>query len=121
MIHTDTYKAQLADLLTQVTSDLKTLGVQNLENKSDWVATESATTEADPNTVADGAEEYEEREAILGDLEIRYNNIKRALQKIDAGTYGICEISGEEIESDRLDADPSARTCKAHREAVLPE
>ena len=33
-----------------------------------------------------------------------------ALEKIEAGKYGICEVSGEEIEADRLEAYPSAKT-----------
>jgi RNA polymerase-binding transcription factor DksA len=35
--------------------------------------------------------------------------IDRALQKIDAGTYGICEVSGEPIPRARLEAIPHAR------------
>ena len=39
------------------------------------------------------------------------------------GTYGSCEISGEAIEVERLEANPAARTCKAHieREAELAQ
>lgn len=40
--------------------------------------------------------------------------IERALEKIDEGTYGICDISGEEIPVKRLDAIPYAvMTVKA--------
>ncbi len=40
--------------------------------------------------------------------------IDRALQKIEEGTYGICDISGEEIPFKRLDAVPYATmTVKA--------
>jgi RNA polymerase-binding transcription factor DksA len=35
--------------------------------------------------------------------------IDRALAKIDAGTYGICEVSGEPIPKARLEAIPQAR------------
>jgi DnaK suppressor protein len=34
--------------------------------------------------------------------------IERALEKIDEGTYGICDISGKEIPRARLDAIPYA-------------
>ena len=37
-----------------------------------------------------------------------------ALERIEKGTYGICEVGNEEIEEDRLNANPAARTCKAH-------
>ena len=40
--------------------------------------------------------------------------IERALEKIDEGTYGICDISGEEIPLARLEAVPYATmTVKA--------
>ncbi|BBO93306.1 TraR/DksA family transcriptional regulator [Desulfosarcina ovata] len=38
-------------------------------------------------------------------------NIMRALQKIDEGTYGICEACEEEISIGRLKAIPDARYC----------
>lgn len=43
--------------------------------------------------------------------------IERALEKIDEGTYGICDISGEEIPKARLDAVPYATmTVKAQEQ-----
>lgn len=40
--------------------------------------------------------------------------IERALEKVDEGTYGICDITGEEIPTKRLDAIPYATmTVKA--------
>lgn len=35
--------------------------------------------------------------------------IVAALRRIETGTYGVCELTGEEIESDRLAATPWAR------------
>lgn len=36
--------------------------------------------------------------------------IERALRKFDIGTFGLCEVTGEEIELNRLKAVPWART-----------
>ncbi len=36
-----------------------------------------------------------------------------ALARIDAGTYGVCEVCGRRIASGRLEARPTARTCVA--------
>ena len=55
-----------------------------------------------------------ETNAILATLETEYNTIVLALSKIEKGTYGVCEISGEPIEEERLNADPGARTCMEH-------
>ena len=71
---------------------------------------------ADTNIAADFEEEFSQRSATLGELEIRWNNIKDALKRIEEGTYGICEVEGEPIELDRLEANPAAKTCKKHLE-----
>ena len=110
------HKAMLEKELVSVTEELKTLGVHNPANIHDWIATPEGTEvgEADENVSADHAEELEERTALLADLERRYNDTLRALEKIKNGAYGICEVSGHAIEPKRLDANPAARTCIEH-------
>lgn len=117
-METATYKTALEAALKTVTAELQGLGIHNPENAEDWIATptDTETGEADENVAADRAEDLEERSAILADLETRYNAINHALTKIEEGTYGICEVSGEQIELERLEANPAARTCKAHME-----
>ncbi|MFM2381653.1 MAG: hypothetical protein RLZZ76_420 [Candidatus Parcubacteria bacterium] len=115
MIDITVYKTQLEEDLAVITKELSTLGIHNPQVKEDWIAIqESEDSEADENLVADRVEDFEERMATLAALETQYNDIVRALAKIENGTYGICEISGEEIEEARLNANPSARTCMAH-------
>jgi RNA polymerase-binding transcription factor DksA len=98
--------------------ELATVGERNPENPSDWTPTAPVmdTLRADENEVADTFEESHNNAGILNQLEIRYQNVLRALKKIEDGNYGICEISGEPIETDRLEVNPSARTSKAHME-----
>lgn len=124
MADTAKYKAQLEEMRTTLTEELKTLGIQNPEVPEDWQATPQGVdvAQADPNVGADRVEDWDTRRATIAQLETRYNNINRALGKIEAGTFGICEISGEEIEADRLEANPAARTNKANinNEADLP-
>ena len=117
-MNTEHFKTRLEEELKTITKELKTVGVQNPENPSDWEAKEVAmdvmNATADENEAADKMEEYTQNRAINDTLEIRYNNIKRALEKIEDGTYGVCEISGEPIEEERLEANPAARTCTTH-------
>jgi RNA polymerase-binding transcription factor DksA len=102
--------------LATVEKELKTVGQKNPTNPADWEAKPSpaGVTSADPNDVADNIESYEENTAILKQLEIRYNEIKEALKKIGDETYGICAVGGEKIETERLEANPAATTCKKH-------
>ena len=41
-------------------------------------------------------------------LEKRLQSVERALQKIEEGTYGICDDTGEQIPKGRLEAIPEA-------------
>jgi RNA polymerase-binding transcription factor DksA len=96
--------------------ELATVGRVNPENPNDWQATPAVldTLNADENEVADTIEEFEGNTAILKQLEARLGDVHKALESITNGTYGVCEISGEPIERDRLEANPAARTCKLH-------
>ncbi len=110
------YKQKLLEEFSLVQKELEGVGRVNPDNKEDWEAEpgEMDTSSADESELADKMEEFETNTAVLKDLEIRYNDIKIALNKIDEGNFGICEISGTPIEEDRLEANPAARTCKAH-------
>lgn len=113
------FKDKLESELALVKKELEGVGQKNPDNKADWEATPPKnfeTDNADENETADKIEEYEENTAVLKELEIRFNDIKDALLKIEKNEYGICEISGEQIEVDRLEANPAARTCKRHME-----
>lgn len=66
-----------------------------------------------PQHEADQGSEVFEREkdmAILEQLEKELAEIEAALQRLDAGTYGVDEVTGEPIAPERLEAYPIART-----------
>jgi RNA polymerase-binding transcription factor DksA len=110
------YKKILEEDRDKLTIELNGLGVTDPSTPGDWdVKVPSLdVSNADENEFADRAEEQHIDSIVLDELEIRYRNVCHALKKIDAGTYGICEVSGQPIEEDRLEANPAARTCKAH-------
>jgi RNA polymerase-binding transcription factor DksA len=66
----------------------------------------------DANQEDQGAEmvEREKDLAILEGLEADLAEIEAALQRLEEGTYGIDEVTGEAIDPARLDALPTART-----------
>jgi RNA polymerase-binding transcription factor DksA len=62
---------------------------------------------------ADTASDTFEREkdlSILDQLEYELAELHAALERVDAGTYGVDEQTGEPIDPARLDAIPTART-----------
>ena len=110
------FKEKLEEEKKLLLKELGILGIENPENK-DWGALSTparGADRADSNIAADYDEAFAEKSHILGELEIRFNNIKDALKKIEDDTYGICEVDGKPIEIDRLEANPSSRTCKKH-------
>ncbi|MDB4991929.1 MAG: TraR/DksA family transcriptional regulator [Parcubacteria group bacterium] len=115
MKDTSSYASRLEEEKVTLEKELATVGRRNPSNPNDWEAVPQETgQESDPNDRADQMEHFSENAAILTDLEVRYAEVNGALARIEAGTYGICEEGSEEIELDRLNADPAARTCKAH-------
>ena len=92
--------------------ELKTVGHKNAHSAGGWEATPSDTdvNTADENEVADKFEELDDNNAILTQLEKQLIEVNDALSRIENGTYGICEKTGEPIDRARLEANPSART-----------
>lgn len=117
-IDTNYFKQKLETELAQVESELGKYGRRNPDNTEDWEGkpADFDTDTADESEAADKIEEYEENTAVVKELEVRYNDIKSALDKIAGGNYGMCEVCGAPIEADRLEANQAARTCKAHME-----
>src|SRR6056297_3618634 len=101
MQDTQEFKTRLEAQLTELTAELTTLGIHD-PDADDWITTpdQPQTGEPDENEHADSVEDWNERRAILSNLETRYNNTKRALEKIATGTFGSCEICQEHIALD---------------------
>jgi RNA polymerase-binding protein DksA len=49
--------------------------------------------------------------AVLDATRRRIDELEVALQRLDAGGYGVCEQCGRPIPAARLEARPTARTC----------
>jgi RNA polymerase-binding transcription factor DksA len=67
---------------------------------------------------ADVASETFEREkdfSILEQVEAELTDVQRALQRLDDGTYGLCDACHEPIPDERLEAQPAARFCMSHQ------
>jgi len=91
----------------------------------------TAAAEAEEGNLGDGstlqAREFEddaqkldmlEREGNLVGRDVaRLAQVERALRKIDEGSYGLSDVSGQPIPSERLDAMPEAINTLSEQEA----
>ncbi|PIP87343.1 hypothetical protein COW81_00800 [Candidatus Campbellbacteria bacterium CG22_combo_CG10-13_8_21_14_all_36_13] len=114
-------KEELEQDLARLEKELATVGHKNPDNPNDWEPQpeyNDPTPLPDRNDAADAIIDFEENTALLKDLEIQFNNVKRALKKIEDGTYGIDEVDGEPIPEERLLANHSARTKVENSDAV---
>lgn len=109
------FKTRLTEEKERLENDLSSIGRRNPLQSGDFEAVATDTgQEADESDQAERLENYAENRAILHDLELRLSDVTDALKRIEQKTYGTCEEGGETIELARLEADPAARTCKAH-------
>ncbi|WP_067499305.1 TraR/DksA C4-type zinc finger protein [Actinoplanes sp. TFC3] len=94
----------------------------------DQAKTEAATLNADLHAVFEASQQsnaddehdpegatigYERAQltALLDAKRRLISELDEALQRLDAGTYGVCERCGNAIPGERLEARPAARTC----------
>ncbi len=97
------FKDKLEEELATVAAELSELGHEDID-----------PTATEKDELADRFEEQAEHSSESGTLLKRRNEIIAAIDRIKDGTFGICEEGGEEIEEERLEANPAARTCTMH-------
>jgi len=56
--------------------------------------------------------------SILTSVEGELADVERALQRLDEGTYGTCQVCGAAIDDARLAAEPAAAGCREHGPAA---
>jgi len=112
---TEHLKKKLEAEKAKLEAEMQNIGRKSATVPDDW---ESApieeSGEADTMDQADVIANRDNSNAVLADLEARYDTILSALASIERGTYGKCEVCGKPIEEARLEANPSATTCSAH-------
>lgn len=105
-------------LLTEERSRLE--GLRNRIDDTGDAAQEDSLSElstVDQHPADVGSETFERTKdlSVQEDVEGRLEDVKRALEKLDSGTYGVCEVCGEAIPDERLEAVPAARFCVQHQ------
>jgi RNA polymerase-binding transcription factor DksA len=108
------FKQKLEEEKARLEAELKTIGKKDPSNKDNWEGTTPELNTAEEAETAEALTEFDTNSTLTSDLETRLLEVTKALEKISAGTYGLCEVSSDPIEEDRLMANPAARTCKMH-------
>ncbi len=112
---TEHFRKKLEAEKTRLESEMGGVGRRNPSVPGDWEPVPSETgTESDLADQADIVMSRESNTAILADPEARYDTIVSALERMEKGKYGKCEVCNKEITEARLEADPSATTCIEH-------
>jgi len=116
-INIDEVRSRLRQEKAELEQELARHGHKDFKT-DDWQGSSENFGEksADANEVADQIEELATNIPLVESLEDRYKNVLAALKKIEDGTYGTCEVGGEQIDPKRLEVNPAARTCVEHAE-----
>jgi len=113
--NTKKYKDALEAEKKSLEKELSTVARKNPSTPGDWEAVpDTADRPAERDEVADKLESFEENIAIVRQLESRLADVNAALARVAAGNFGLCSVCKQEIEDNRLSANPAAATCKAH-------
>jgi RNA polymerase-binding transcription factor DksA len=98
----DSERERLQGLVTELQSD----------TRQDDTRAAGDGTAYEQHQVDSGSETFEQEKdlAILESLETELAEVEAALRRLDEGTYGVDEVTGDRIDPARLDARPEART-----------
>lgn len=109
----DATARQLLEKELRRLEDLReTLGLKDLEAEPEEGDVEELSS-VDQHSADLGTEtfEREKEQSILISVEGGLADVERAFARLDAGTYGRCEICGKTIPDERLEARPATRYC----------
>lgn len=99
------------DMWTQLRKELEAERKETLGEISRFRAVLKYELDADPDEGDSDLYEREKTLALLRNLEEKLYSLTHALAKIADGTYGKCEICGEDIGLERLEALPYTAYC----------
>lgn len=104
------FKKRLEEQTEKFKKDLSYIAKKDPDVKNDYdVKFEDYGRDEDEN-----AQEVADLDARVGEehvIELKLLATKKALERIEDGSYGKCEKCGGEIQMERLEAVPEANTC----------
>ena len=100
---------------TGPTTGPTTVGTDSTETISTDTGSVVTAATPGPSVERDTSEQVpvdEHAEAVQ--LRVELDDVESALDRLDAGTYGTCEICGTELPDEELERHPQTRLCAAH-------
>lgn len=110
----ETQKKKLEEEQARLKAELDRIAKKDTVGDDYHATVEQIGRAPDDNVVEE--EQYEAARSIEQSLELQLRDVTVALQRMVDGSYGLCATCREPIDLKRLDALPSARTCRKHAE-----
>lgn len=116
-------RSELAAAVAQLHAERAALGGRLAHLDSDMTALVEASRDSNADDEHDPegqtiAYERSQLWAITTQVHEHVREVDAALERVDAGTYGYCEVCGGPIDVARMDARPTARACVTHTSAL---
>jgi len=104
-------KERLETEKVSIEKELESFAKKDDSPKGDWETKYPNRENGNMEEEADEVQEYGNLLPVEHSLELKLRDVNSALEKMENGTYGICEKCGKKIEEERLLVCPEAKTC----------
>ncbi len=104
------------ELVADARRELEAARAELLQRNEELSVTSEDALAYDDNFADSGqvAAELGENQALLAANQKEFDDVEHAIAKIEAGTYGTCDVCGTAIGTARLEAMPATRFCIDH-------
>jgi len=110
-------KEKLKDLKQNLAERIKYIDAQGLDVPLGESISELSTYDNHPADIGSEVFERSKDFALRENAMLTLAAVDNALEKINKGTYGICDVCGKEIQRERLEAVPYVTMCRDCKEA----
>ncbi|MDD2786369.1 MAG: TraR/DksA C4-type zinc finger protein [Patescibacteria group bacterium] len=115
---TEHFKGLLLEEEQRLIQELTDLGSKD-PNKPDVDYPESQSNSEEDNAAE--VTEFVDMLSVEARMEAELKDVKKALEMIEKGQYGICKYCGKEIDEKRLEARPASSSCIACKKVLTQE
>jgi RNA polymerase-binding transcription factor DksA len=115
-VNPDEARTRLEEERKRLLGTKETFADEHLEDETETESI-SELSSLDQHQADVGTETFEREKdvSILEQIDAELGDVEHALQRLDDGTYGTCEVDGEPIPDARLEAMPATRFCLKHQ------